>query len=110
MNALPGNNTGSHHFNPAELIRFNRSFAVNRFPHSRYHSSENSFTYGHLSDPTGPFDHIAFLDVDVFTHNGHTHIVFFEVEHQSQDPAGKFHQFQRHHLLKAVDSSDPITD
>jgi hypothetical protein len=48
--------------------------------------------------------------VDVFTHDGDTHVVLFQVEHQPEDAAGKFHQFQCHGFFQAVDTGDTVTD
>ncbi len=48
--------------------------------------------------------------MDVLAHDRDTHVVFFKVENQPEDIAGKFHQFQGHHLVETVDPGDTVTD
>ena len=94
MHTFTGNNTRSHHFNPAVIFGIDRSFAIQGFAHRRDNPAEDRFTNRHLGDLAGSFDNIAFSNMNIFTHNSDTHIVFLKVQHQTQDTARKLDEFQ----------------
>ncbi len=110
MHTLTGDNARRDHFNPAGFLGVDRTLTVQRFAHRRDNPAEHGLTHRHLGNITGPFDHIAFFDMDIFAHNGDTHIVFFEVQHQAQDAAGKLNEFQGHDFLQTVCTGDTVTN
>ena len=85
MHAFSGDNARSHHLHPAELFGVDGSLAVQRFTDRRHNPAENSLADRNLGNSAGSFNEIAFLDMDVFTHNRDTHIVLFKVQHQAED-------------------------
>ena len=109
MHAFAGDDPGGHHFDPAELFGVDGALAVQRLADSRDHAAQNGLADGHLGDAAGPFDHVAFLDVNVFAHDGDTHVVLFEVEHQPQDVSRKLDELEGHHLLQTVHTGDAVT-
>jgi hypothetical protein len=44
------------------------------------------------------------------THDGDADVVLLEVQHEAEDPAVELHQLHGHHLLEAVDASNPVAD
>ena len=98
VHTLSGDNTRRNHFDPAELFGIDGPLAVKGFADGRDNTAQNGFTDRHLGNLAGTLDHVAFFDMDVLTHDRDTHVVFFKVENQPEDIAGKFYQFQGHHL------------
>ncbi len=110
MNAFSSNDTRGHHFDPAKFLGIDRAFAIQRLTDRRDNPTQHGFTNRHLGNLAGTFDHIAFFNVDIFAHNGATHIVFFKVQYQPQDSPRKLYKLHGHDLLKAVNARDTVTN
>ena len=55
------------------------AFTVERFSHSRDDPTKYCFSNRYLGNTTGTLDHVPFFNVDIFTHNSNTNIIFFKV-------------------------------
>jgi len=109
MNTLTGDNTRRNHFNPAGLLCVYWALSIQRLAHGRYDPAENRFTNRNLGDLAGPLDHISFLDMDIFAHNGATHIVFFKVQNKAKDTAGKFYKLKCHGFFQPIYTCNAIS-
>jgi len=85
VDRLPGDNPRSDDFDSAEFGCIDGAFAIDRVSNRIDNPAKNRIPNRDFSDTAGTPHHIALFDMDVFSHNGDTHIVFFEVEGQSED-------------------------
>ena len=72
--------------------------------------SQDRLAHRDLGDPPGTLDDVPLLDVNVLAHDGDTHVVLFEVEHQAENATRKFDELKGHGLFQPVDTGDAITD
>ena len=89
------------------------TLAVQGVPHGIDDAAQYRVTHGNFGDTTGTPHFAAFLDVDVFAHDGNTHVIFFEVEGQTENRtmfSRELEQFHGHALFDAVDARDTVTD
>ncbi len=110
MNTLAVDNTRGDHFNPANFLGFDGTLSIQGFADGRNDPTKNTFTHRNLGDLAGAFHHIAFFNMDIFAHDGATHIVLFKIQYQAQDPTRELDQLQGHDLLKAVNARDTVTN
>ena len=110
MNTFSGNNTRSNHFNASEFLGVNGSLSVQRLTNSRNHAAKNRLADRHLRNTAGSLDNIPFLDMNIGSHDGDTHVVFLKVQDQSENTTREFHQFKGHCFLKAIDSGNTIAN
>mgnify|MGYP006936160347 CR=1 FL=1 len=54
------------------------------------------------------FDRIAFFNAGIFTKQGYTHVVFFQVEHHAQQSAGELEKLHGHGVLHAIYTGNPV--
>ena len=108
VNALTGDDAGSFHFHGAEFGGFNRSEAVDGNAEGAHDAPHDGIADGHGEDATGTLDRVAFLDAGIFTKQGYAHVVFFQVEHHAQQPAGEFEKLHGHGVLHAIYTGDPV--
>ena len=110
MNTLTGNNTRRYHFNPAKVLGIDGTFTIQRFAHRGHNAAEDCLANRHLGNIPGPFDNVTFPNMDVFTHNRNTHIIFLEVQHQSQDTPRELNKLQSQYFLQAVNTGDAVSN
>jgi hypothetical protein len=108
VHTLARDDTRGHHFHAAEFFGVYRALAVDRLARGRDHAAENGLADRHLGDAAGALDDVTLLDVDVLAHDGDTHVVLLQVQHEPEDLAGELHQLQGHDFFKPVDPGDPV--
>src|SRR5208337_1735175 len=111
VNGLPCDNARSYDLDSAEFGCRDGAFAIERVANRVYNPAENRITNRNFGDTTGTPHFAALFDVEVFAHDGHTHIVLFEVEGQSEDVSMRrreLKQFHRHALFDSVNAGNTV--
>ena len=108
VHALTGDDAGSFHFHGAEFGGFNRSETVDGHTEGVQNAPHDGIADRHGEDATGTFDRIAFFNAGIFTKQGYTHVVFFQVEHHAQQSAGELEKLHGHGVLHAIYTGDPV--
>ena len=108
VHALTGDDAGSFHFHGAEFGGFNRSETVDGHTEGVQNAPHDGIADRHGEDAAGTFDRIAFFNAGIFTKQGYTHVVFFQVEHHAQQSAGELEKLHGHGVLHAIYTGDPV--
>ena len=85
-----------------------RSAAVQRISQRIDHASQHGVADRHREQPAGAVDFVAAVDFQIIAEDDHAHGIFFEVEGQSDDSAGKLDHLARHDAGQAVDAGDAV--
>jgi hypothetical protein len=64
---------------------------------------------GNRHDAPSALDLIAFFDVAVIAQKHHAHLIFFQVERQTDSLRTEFHQLAGHDVFQAVNARDTVT-
>jgi len=106
--STPGEHAGSLHLDLARLGGGHRTLAVNGLTHRAEHPPDHGFTHRHRGDIARPGNLIAFLDVGIFTEDGHTDGILFQVQDHAEDVSGELDQLAGHDVPQPVNAGDTI--
>src|SRR5208337_1760726 len=95
-------------FDAAELLGFDRPFAVQGIAHRVDDPADDRLADGHLGDTAGAFDDVALFDMGVFTQDGDPDVVFLQVKGEAVEGPGELQEFHGHAFLHAVDPGDAV--
>ena len=107
---FPLNYAVSHTLNTAELISFNRAFAVKGLPQSIYYTSCHGIAHRNLYHSACGFYRIAFTDPAGITKQNRTNVVLFQVQNHAVDFSRKLQKFSLHGAFKTVDTGDTVSN
>src|SRR3990172_8182408 len=93
VNRLPLHDTRGDHFYPSIFVRLNWSFPVKGCASGVNDTAEQGISYRNLGNSACSFYYIPFLNVCDLSQYGNTHIISLQIEHHTEDAAGKFEQF-----------------
>ncbi len=110
LHRLPFDDARGDHFHHSIFSGVNRAFSVNGLADGVHDPAKKRLAHRHLHDAIGPFDGVAFFDVNVLAKDGGADVVGLEVQHHAHDVAGKLQKLPCHGVLKAMESSDSIAD
>ena len=105
---LASGHAGGVRFDRPALGGDDRAAAVQRIAQRIDHAAQHGVAHGHGEQPAGAADFVALVDLQVIAEDDHAHRIFFEVEGQAEDAAGKLDHLAGHHAGQAVDAGDAV--
>ena len=107
---LTGDDAGSEFFDRILGIGDDRAFAVEGFAQGIDDAAEQAFAYRDGKEAAGGADFVAGLDAFSGTEEHAAHFSFFEVQRETEDPAGELDHLVEHHVAEAFDLGDAVAD
>ncbi len=113
LHRLADDDARRHHLDLSRRGGLDRAPAVHRPAERVDHAAEHGGAGGHLEQPAGPADLVAFLELEVVAEDGGADVVLFQVEHQARHRltglrGGELEHLARHRRLQAVDAGDAV--
>jgi hypothetical protein len=109
-NGLASIHAGRHDFDAGGVLRLDRALAVDRLTDGVHDATHEGLADRNFRDAARPLDRIAFLNADIVAHQHGADIVFFEVQRDAVEPAGKFEHLAGHGSVEAVYFGDAVAD
>ena len=107
---MPGNDARRDDFDARREVRLDRPLPVDRLSDRIHDPTHKCLADGNFRDAAGALHRIAFLDADVVAHQHGAHIVFFEVQRDAVEAAGKFEHFAGHGAIESIDLGNAVSD
>ena len=90
-------------------ISSNRTFTINRFTQSIDYTSNQTHTGFDRRDHSSSFYFRTFFDASTFTHQYHTHVIFFQVQGNGFYTIFKFNKLTGLYIVQSVYTSNTVT-
>ncbi len=110
LHGLPVDDTGSETLDRQELLRLDRTLAVDGLAQRIHHATEHLVADGNRDDACRSLDRVALFDLPVVAQKHGAHAVFFEIERDAEDTVGELEHLARHRAFDAVHAGNAVTE
>ena len=86
------------------------TFVVNGIAERVHNASDHAIAHRHGHDFARALDGVAFFDFGVIAKKHGAHLIFFEVQRDTEDVVRKLDHFSGHALIEAVNARDAVAD
>jgi hypothetical protein len=96
-------------FDRHELLRGDRTLAVDRLAERIDHAADDFVADGHGNDAARAFDRVAFLDGRRMAEQNGADAFLFEVQRDAEQPVRELEHFAGHGALDAMNAGDAVS-
>ena len=107
---LPVNHARRQTLQRIPLIRLNGSLIVYRVSQRVYHAPEHRIAHRHGHNFIRPLDDVSFFDLCVVSQQHYAHLIFFQVQRDSENVIRKREHLARHAFIQPVNARNSVAD